>query len=106
MIQKHARDLAVGDTFRLGLCVEVIAVAPVAGTKHVKIKTEVEDQGHRSYSDDRFAEGSSTLEFLDTGHVLEFVSPANRKFNVFEDDGDDWDDDADAPTPLTPVTAE
>ena len=103
---KSARDLNVGDILRIVITAEVIAIAPIAGTKHVKIKTEVENQGHRSYRNSRFFEGPSTLEFLDDHHVLEFLCHSSRKFSVLEDDGDDWDgrDDNDAPTPPTPST--
>jgi hypothetical protein len=103
-----ARDLTVGDVFALHIYGAVIAVTSVADGRRVKIKIELENQGHRSYGNPCFGEGPSTLEFLDDHYVLEFLCRPGRKFSVYDDD--DWDDsdgdDADAPTPLTPVIAE
>ena len=65
MSAKSARNLSVGDVLRTVITAEVIAITPVVGTKLVKIKIEVENQGHRSYSNSDYAEGPSTLEFTD-----------------------------------------
>jgi hypothetical protein len=105
--QKPARGLAVGDVFSLHIYVEVLAVAPVTASNCVKVKIAVEDQGHRSFRASGFAEGPSTLEFLNEHHVLEFLYRSNRKFHTYDDwDGDWGNDDVDVPTPPTPVMAE
>jgi hypothetical protein len=103
-----ARDLTVGDVFRLNVYGCVLAAAPVAGGKLIKVRIELEDQGPRGPRGGSFVEGNSSLEFTDDGSMLEFLCRPGRKFSVYPDDDDDDDDDedVDAPTPLTPVTVE
>src|SRR5262245_11413164 len=75
---RKARDLSVGDFFKLQVCGEVLTVAPVANGKRIKIKFALEDQGQ--------------LEFTDTSLVLEFLCRPCREFHVYEWDDDDDDD--------------
>jgi hypothetical protein len=109
MTFKRASDLSAGDVFRMHIYGEVIAITPVAGGKRIKIKIELENQGHRSNGVYAFSEGDSTLEFTDDGHVLEFLCRPGRKFHVYDDWGEDNEDDdcnVDAPTPQTPVAVD
>lgn len=102
MVSKRAGELNIGDVFAMHIYAEVIAAMPVAGGKRIKIKIELENQGHRSFGSSGFAAGDSSLEFTDAGHVLEFLCRPSRKFHVHDSDGDG----ADTPTPPTPVAAE
>jgi hypothetical protein len=98
MSTKKARDLVVGDIFRLHIYGEVLAVARVAEDKRIKVKIELENQGRRDNSGLTFSGKSSELEFTDAGYVLEFLCRPSRTFHVYSDD--DWDnDDSDAEPP-------
>ena len=97
---KKARDLAVGDIFRLHVYGEVLAVASVADGKRVKVKIELENQGRRVNCGVPTFSGASGLEFTDAGYVLEFLCRPGREFHVYTDDG--WDDDNAEPEPPPP----
>jgi hypothetical protein len=102
MSTKKARDLVVGDIFRLHVDGEVLAVSRVAEDKRIKVKIELENQGRRDNRGLTFSGKPSELEFTDAGYVLEFLCRPSRTFHVYTND--DWDDDDDdiepEPTPL------
>src|SRR5215475_9680939 len=83
-----ARDLSVGDIFRLHVYGEVLAVTSVADGKRVKVKIALEDQGRRrnhgtvTPDEERNNPRKNRLEFTDTGHVLEFLCPPGRTFRL------------------------
>jgi hypothetical protein len=90
-----ARDLEIGDTFRLHVHGQVLAVESVADGKRMRIKIELEDQGRRRNSG-TLTNGPSraAIEFTDNGHVLEFLCRPGREFQVKDDWWDGDDDDA------------
>jgi hypothetical protein len=96
MTIRKAKDLAVGDVFRLHVFGEVLEASPVPDRK-VKIKIALENQGRRSNRGalGRHPDKQSPLEFLDSGYVLEFVCRASRTFRLHEWWDDDDDDDED-----------
>jgi len=49
-MQRKARDLSVGDVFRLHVYGEVLSIAPVANGRRIKIKLALENQGRRRNS--------------------------------------------------------
>jgi hypothetical protein len=100
-MRKKARDLVVGDVFRMHIYGEVIAISRVADGKRVKIRIGLEDQGHRTNRDLGFKEGNGTLEFTDAGHILEFLCRPGREFHTY-DDWDDDDEDEFEPEPTPP----
>ena len=81
-----ARELSVGDAFRLHVTGEVVQASPVADGKRIKIKILLEHQ-------------TTGLEFLDSGCVLEFICKPGRVFCVWNDDDDD--DDRVDPDPVS-----
>ena len=95
-MQRKASKLQRKDVFRLSVSGQVLAITPIAGGKLVKIKLALENQGHRNYRGDTNFDKASSLEFLDGGHVLEFICRASRVFHLLEwyedDDGDDGDE--------------
>jgi hypothetical protein len=102
-MQRKAHNLTRGDVFRLHVCGEVLTATPVADGRHIKVTLALENQEHRTNG------GSPTqsvkpseLEFLDTGHVLEFICRPNRVFHLIEwnDDDDQDDDEVVSPPPL------
>jgi hypothetical protein len=101
MSTKKARELVVGDVFRMHIYGEVIAISSVADGKRVKIRIGLEDQGHRTNGGPGFKEANGTLEFTDAGHVLEFLCRPGRKFHTYDDWSDD--DDADEGEPIEPT---
>jgi hypothetical protein len=87
-----ARDLNRGDIFRMHLYCEVLSAIPIAGGKHIKVKLAVEDQGRRRNRGTLTgSDKPSDLEFLDSGHTLEFICKPGRLFSLYKD----WDDDDD-----------
>jgi hypothetical protein len=103
MSTKKARDLVVGDVFRLHVYGEVLAVARVAEGKRIKVKIELENQGRRDNCGLTFSGKSSGLEFTDAGYLLEFLCRPSRTFHVYSDGwNDDSNDNIDVdPTPAT-----
>jgi hypothetical protein len=99
MSTKKARDLIVGDIFRMHLYGEVRAVSGVAEGKRIKIKIELENQGRRNNSGLSYGGSADALEFTDAGYVLEFLCRPSRTFHVY---GDDWNDD-DEREPIEPT---
>jgi hypothetical protein len=97
---KKARDLLVGDIFRMHVYGEVLAVSHVAEDKRIKVKIELENQGRRDNRQLTFSEKPSELEFTDAGYVLEFLCRPSRAFHVYSDD--DWDDDDASIEPAPP----
>ena len=101
-MQRKARDLIRGDVFRLHVYGDVLAAIPVAGGKRVKVTIALENQGQRwncgalTGSDRPYP-----LEFLDAGHVLEFICSPGRNFHLCEWNDDDTNDDevVDPPPP-------
>jgi hypothetical protein len=92
-MQRKARNLIRGDVFRLHVYGEVLTAIPVANSKRVKVKLALENQGRRvNRGNPTQSDKPSELEFLDTGHVLEFVCPPGRVFHLIERDDDDDDD--------------
>jgi hypothetical protein len=100
MSTKKARDLVVGDIFRLHVYGEVLAVARVAEDKRIKVKIELENQGRRDNSGLTYGGSAHALEFTDAGYVLEFICRPGRTFHVYSDDA--WDDDDDSNVEPTP----
>src|SRR6516165_5549427 len=105
-----ARDLEVGDIFRLHLYGEVVAIESVADGKRVRVKLALEDQGQRQNRGrlsprDEHARRNPGLEFTDDGCTLEFLCPPGRKFALHNDwDGGDEDDDELVPVdPVAPA---
>jgi hypothetical protein len=100
---RKARDLSVGDIFRMHVYGEVLNVASVADGKRIKVKLALESQGRRNNSGVPVSIGgrllsaphepSTDLEFTDNGHVLEFLCRPGRKFHLIEWGDDDDDDD-------------
>ena len=110
---KKARNLAIGDVFRLHVYGQVLEAANVADGKLVKIKIELENQGRRGPSGrvgpptilvgtGTYLDGMQTvsrqlreyssgdyLEFTDIGYALEFICRSARTFHVYDYD-DDW----------------
>jgi hypothetical protein len=101
MSTKKARDLVVGDIFRLHIYGEVLAVSGVGDGKRIKVKIELENQGRRDNRGLTFSGKPSGLEFTDAGYLLEFLCRPSRTFHVYSDwDDDDDDDDINVdPTP-------
>jgi hypothetical protein len=100
MRTKKARDLVVGDVFRLHVYGEVLAVSGVADGRRIKVKIELENQGRRDNRGLTFSAKPSGLEFTDVGYVLEFLCRPSRAFHVYSDD--DWDDDDASIEPAPP----
>jgi hypothetical protein len=73
---KKARDLAVGDVFRLHVYGEVIHVSQAVDGKRIKVAIRVDDQG-------------SELEFTNAGFLLEFLCRLGRQFHIYDNDGDE-----------------
>jgi hypothetical protein len=99
---KKARDLEVGDVFRLHIYGEVLSRAPVADGKRIKIKIVLEDQGQRRQRGALIvARQPGGLEFTDAGCVLEFLCLPGRTFHLIEwwDDDDDEVEVGPVPTP-------
>jgi hypothetical protein len=94
---KKARDLVVGDIFRLHIYGEVRAVSRVVEGKRIKVKIELENQGRRDNCGLTFGAKSGGLEFTDAGYVLEFLCRPSRSFHVYEDDEDNGDSIKPAP---------
>lgn len=96
-----ARNLSVGNLFRLHVYGEVLTVSSVAGGKRIKVKIALEDQGQRanrgtlSCNEERKPE----LEFTDAGHTLEFLCSPGRTFHLIIDSGDGYDDDFEGEPP-------
>jgi hypothetical protein len=102
-MERKARDLTRGDVLRLHVYGEVLTATPVANVKKVKVKLALENQGRRRNRGSLTgSDAPSRLEFLDTGHVLEFICPPGRIFHLTEWDGDDDDGDDEVvdPRPL------
>jgi hypothetical protein len=106
-----ARDLSMGDVFRLHVFGEVLTAEPVGdGKRCVKIRIAVEDQGRRANCGApgealRAGAWKPELQFLDEGHVLEFICKPGRVFHLVEwsDDDDDDDDEGNlGPDPSPP----
>jgi hypothetical protein len=93
MRTKKARDLVVGDVFRLHVYGEVLAVSGIADSKRIKVKIELENQGRRDNRGLTFSGKPSGLEFTDAGYLLEFLCRPSRTFHVYGDGY--WDDDGD-----------
>ena len=100
MSTKKARDLVVGDVFRLHIYGEVLAVNRVADDKRIKVKIELENQGRRDNSGFTYGGSANALEFTDAGYVLEFICRPGRAFHVYGDD--DRDDDSSNVEPVPP----
>ena len=102
--QRKARDLSVGEVFRLHVYCEVLSVTPVANGKRIKIKIQLEDQGQRANRGTLSAARSRNpgIEFTDDGHTLEFLCPPGRTFHLTEWYGDDDDDDDGEDDPVLP----
>ncbi len=109
MTVRKARDLIRGDVFRLHLYGEVLSANPVADGKRIKVKLAVEDQGRRRNRGTLSgSDKSSDLEFLDTGHTLEFICSPGRTFHLYKDrDDDDGGEDfvVDPPLPFDLIDA-
>jgi hypothetical protein len=95
MSTKKARDLVVGDIFRLHVYGEVLAVSRGADDKRIKVKIALENQGRRDNRGLTFSGKSSELEFTDAGYMLEFLCRPSRTFHVYSDNDLDDDDDND-----------
>jgi hypothetical protein len=104
MSPKKARDLVVGDVFRLHVYGEALAVAHVADDKRIKVKIELENQGRRGNSGYCGDSVPDALEFTDAGYVLEFICRPGRTFHVYDDDDRGWDGGGGGiePTPPSP----
>jgi hypothetical protein len=101
-MRRKASELKLGDTFRLHIYGQVVAVGPVAGGKRVKIRIALEDQGQRRNCG-AFGKGTKReLEFTDDAHIVEFLCLPGRAFQLIEWLGDD-DDDQDETEPLPPL---
>ena len=100
-MRKRAHELTAGDLFALHIHCRVIALAPIGDGKRVRVTIELEDQGHRTLRPEGYSAGSSSLEFTDDGHTLEFICRASRWFHTLEDW--DEDDDDDEPDPVDPT---
>ena len=70
---KKARDLAVGEVFRLQVYGEVVHRSQAADGTRIKAAIRVGDQGE--------------LEFTDAGVLLEFLCRPGRQFHTYDDDG-------------------
>jgi hypothetical protein len=93
-MERKARDLTRGNIFRLHVYGEGLTATPVADGRRIKIKFALENQGRRrNRGSPTESNAPSKLEFLDTGHVLEFICPPSRIFHLIEWDGDDDDGD-------------
>jgi hypothetical protein len=97
-MKRRARDLSIGDVFRLHVYGEVLAATAVGGGKSTRIRVAIEDQGRRANRGTlgealRKGTWKPELQFLDEGHVLEFICKPGRKFHVVEGWDDDDDDD-------------
>jgi hypothetical protein len=101
-MRRKARDLTRGDVFRLHVYGEVLIATPVADGRRIKVRLALENQGRRANRGALTESGApSELEFLDTGHVLEFICPPGRIFHLHEwDDDDAGDDEVVDPRPL------
>jgi hypothetical protein len=86
---KKARELKIGDLFRLHVYGQVLTAQPVADGERIRIKIGLEDQGQRRQHGVLSGRRRDGLEFTDAGHVVEFLCPPGRAFRTIED----WDDD-------------
>jgi hypothetical protein len=79
---RKARDLAVGDVFRLHVYGEVLSAVAVAGGKRIRVKIALEGQGRRANCGALTREETRKLglEFTDTGHILEFLCALGARF--------------------------
>jgi len=110
---RKARDLSVGDIFRMHVYGEVLSIASVADGKRIKIKLALENQGRRNncgmptFGETR-RKSRIDLEFTDNGHVLEFLCRPGRAFRLIEwgDDDDDDGDDVEHGPILSPEDAD
>jgi hypothetical protein len=118
-MHRKARDLSVGDIFRMHVYGEVLSVASVADGKRIKVKLALENQGRRDNSGVPVSIGGrlfsrprqnpyTDLEFTDNGHVLEFLCRPGRGFRLIEwgDDDDDDGDDVEHGPVLSPEGAD
>ena len=104
-MRKRAHEATAGDLFALALPLPGIALAPIGDGKRVRVTIELEDQGHRTLRPG-YSAGSSSLEFTDDGHTLEFIC-LSRWFHTLEDwDEDDDDDEPDPVDPPSPRSKE
>jgi len=101
-----ARELSIGDVFRMHVCGEVVAVDLVADGKRVKVRLALENQGRRCNSGFLGSDRDHSLQFTDAGCTLEFLCRPGRAFHLIEW-GDDDDDDVIEPGPVpSPEMAE
>jgi hypothetical protein len=88
---REARDLTVGDVFRLHVYGEVLSVTTIGN--RIKVKLELENQGRRDNCGGPTGnekQKADKLEFTDDGYVLEFICRPSRTFHLIERwDGDD-----------------
>jgi hypothetical protein len=97
-VTRKAKDLRVGDVFRLHVYGIVTAAFSAANGKRVKIKIELEDQERANRGVFTSSESEHSLEFTDAGYILEFLCSPSRIFHVYaDDDDDDWRDGDDEP---------
>jgi hypothetical protein len=99
---RQARDLSIGDIYRIHVYGEVLSVKPMPAASGsrcaslLRIKGGVQTAARSTTP----TNGSLTNE----GHVLEFICKPGRVFHLTEWDEDD--DDGDDESPMAPIAPE
>ena len=97
-----AKDLKRGDVVRLHVYGDVLAVAPSAEGKRIKVTLALEHQGQRCQGGALVERrNGDALEFTDDGYLVKFICKPSRDFHVHTDYGD-YNDGDEPDFPLLP----
>jgi hypothetical protein len=106
-MKTKAKDLLRGDVCRMHLFGEIVSATPIPGSKLVKVRMALENQGGRNQCGVPAQHRDvplNPLEFTDDGHTIEFLCKWNRSFHLTEwwtdrNGGGHDDDSPDRPVP-------